>query len=101
MNIGEKLRSIRQSKNITIYRLSMTTGISQNHISGVELGNRQPTVDILLRLIEPLGITPAEFFNEDNTPMELTENEKKLIENYRRLPNEKAEALLNLIQLIE
>ncbi len=33
--------------------------------------------------------------------MELTENEKKLIENYRRLPNEKAEALLNLIQLIE
>lgn len=101
MDIGEKLRSIRQSKNMTIYRLSMTTGISQNHISGIELGNRQPTIYTLLRLLEPLGITLAEFFNENGSPVELTENEKKLIENYRCLPDEKAEVLLNLSQLLK
>lgn len=101
MDIGEKLRSIRQSKNMTIYRLSMITGISQNHISGIELGNRQPTIYTLLRLLEPLGITLAEFFNEDGSPMELTENEKKLIENYRCLPEEKAEVLLYLSQLLK
>lgn len=52
MNIGECLRFIRESKKITIYRLSKETGVLQNHISGIELGKRQPTMDMLVLLIK-------------------------------------------------
>lgn len=38
MNIGNKLRSIREIKGFTIYKLSKEMGISQNHIGGIELG---------------------------------------------------------------
>ncbi len=100
MNIGERLRFIRESKKITIYRLSKETGVSQNHISGIELGKRQPTIDMLIRLTEPLGITLAELFNESDDAVFLSEKEKELIVNYRCLPDEKASMLLGLSKLL-
>lgn len=100
MNIGERLRFIRESKGITIYRLSKETGVSQNHISGIELGKRQPTIDMLIRLTTPLGITLAELFNDSDDVVFLSEKEKELIVNYRCLPNEKASTLLKLSKLL-
>ncbi len=101
MEVGKRLRTIRESKKISIYRLSKDTGISQNHISGIELGKRQPTIDTLTRLITPLGITLAELFNENSEAVFLTGNERTLLENYRSLPDDKAFALLNLSELLK
>ena len=101
MNVGNKLRFIRETKKISIYKLSKDTGISQNHISSIELGKRQPTVETLSRLIEPLGITLAELFNESDEVMFPTQEERLLLENYRCLPKDKAVALLNLSELLQ
>ena len=101
MNIGERLRFLRKSKNISIYKISKETGISQNHISGIELGKRQPTIDTLSRLAKPLGITLTELFNEDDEAVFLSESEKLLIENYRCLPDDKATVLLNLSSMLK
>ena len=101
MDIGERLKNLRKSKNITIYKLSKETGISQNHISGVENGKRQPTIETLRRLSAPLGITLSELFNEDGETTVLTANERVLVENYRMLPDDKAEALLGLSKVLK
>ena len=100
MDIGERIRQIRKSKGLSIYKLSQETGISQNHISNLELGRRKPSVETLKRLIVPLGITMSELFNESNEVSILSENERELIENYRTLPDNKAEGLLNLSRLL-
>lgn len=100
MNIGARLRSLREAKNITIYKLAKETGISQNHISGIELGKRQPTLETLTRLLAPLDLTLVELFNEDTEVMYPSKEEKQLIENYRHLPQDKAAALLNLSELL-
>ena len=100
MDIGERLRVIRKSKGYSIYKISQETGISQNHISDLELGRRKPSVETLRRLIVPLGITLAELFNEDTEVSILTEKERELVENYRTLPENKAEGLLNLSRLL-
>ena len=44
MDIGERIRNIRKSKGLSIYKLAQETGISQNHISDQELGRRKPSV---------------------------------------------------------
>lgn len=100
MDIGERLRVIRKSKGYSIYKISQETGISQNHISDLELGRRKPSVETLRRLIVPLGITLAELFNEDTEVSILTEKERELVDNYRTLPENKAEGLLNLSRLL-
>lgn len=100
MEVGERIRNIRKSKGLSIYKLSQDTGISQNHISDLELGRRKPSVETLKRLIIPLGITLSELFNENTDVSILTEKERELVENYRTLPDNKAESLLNLSRLL-
>lgn len=101
MEVGKRLRMIRESKEISIYRLSKETDVSQNHISGIELGKRQPTIETLTRLIAPLGITLAELFNDNSEAVFPTDNERTLLENYRCLPDDKASMLLGLSEMLK
>lgn len=96
MNIGKRIASLRKSKNISIYRISQETGISQNHIRDIEQSRRNPSIDTLSRLIVPLGITLSELFNEDIQVSFLTGEERTLLENYRTLPEKKAAFLLEM-----
>lgn len=96
MNISERISTLRKSKNISIYRISQETGISQNHIRDIEQGRRNPSVDTLSRLVAPLGISLSELFNEDESASFLSSDERILIENYRTLPEKKAALLLDM-----
>lgn len=101
MTIGERLRKLRKAKGLSIYKISKDTEISQNHISAIERNQRQPTIDTLSRLVVPLGISLAELFNEDTEASYLTKAERTLIENYRQLPEDKAQVLLNLSDMLK
>lgn len=96
MDYGKKLKSIRENKKISIYRLSQDTGISQGHISDLENGRNQPTIETLRKILVPLGITLAEFFNEDKDVSYLNERETKLLTQFRNMPDDKAELFLQL-----
>lgn len=94
MEIGKKLHKLREDKNMSIYRLTQITGISGHHIKGIEEGSRQPTIETLQRLTVALGSSLAEIFSEDTQCSYLSEREKRLIDNFRRLSDEKSDALL-------
>lgn len=96
MELGEKLKYFRESKKMSIYRLALEADISQGHLSDLENGRSQPTISTLKRLLVPLGITLAEFFNEDNEVSILTEKEKELVALYRTMPNDRAEVFMQL-----
>ena len=94
MDIGKKIRDIRTTKGLSMYRLTQITGISGHHIKGIEEGTRQPTIDTLQKLLVPLGLSLSELFSDSTELTYLNENERTLIENYRSLTEEKANALL-------
>lgn len=101
MEIGEKLKKLRESKQMTMYRLTQMTGVSGHHIKCIEEGVRQPTVDTLRRLAAALGYSLPELFNDSDSQCSyLSERERQLIENFRRLPKEKADALLTLSNML-
>lgn len=100
MKIGARLKKYRLAKGYTIYKLSKETDISQNHISAIENDKRQPTVDTLERLVAPMGISLAELFNINECVSFLTENERRLVENYRSMPDESSELLLGLSDVL-
>lgn len=56
MEIKILLKRIRKERNITLKRLSETTGISESHLSYIERGEREPTLSILLRIASALNI---------------------------------------------
>lgn len=101
MDIGKKMRDYRTAKKMTRYRLTQITGVSGHHIKGIEEGTRQPTIDTLQKLLTPLGVSMAEFFGDGSDAVYLSENERKLIENFRALDADQAEALVQLSKVMK
>ena len=99
MEYGKRIKALREAKKISIYRLSQDSGISQGHISDLENGINQPTIETLKRLLAPIGSTLAEFFNEGEISV-LSEKEKELVACYRTMPDEKAAIFLELGRIL-
>lgn len=101
MDIGKRLTELRSAKGLTRYRLTQTTGVSGHHIKGIEEGTRQPTIDTLQRLVEALGLTLAEFFNESQDAVYLSADERTLLENFRTISRENATVLLSVSEALK
>src|SRR5579859_4516561 len=48
--VGQRLRSLRQQRQLSLAGLSATTGISTSTLSRLESGGRKPTLELLLAL---------------------------------------------------
>ena len=99
MEYGKRIKALREAKKISIYRLSQDSCISQGHISDLENGINQPTIETLKRILAPLGCSLSEFFNEGEVSV-LSEKEKELVASFRTMPDEKAELFLQLGKIL-
>lgn len=63
--VGRNLRRIRQEKSLTQEDLAARSGISQQYISGLERGCRNPTVLSLFELASALGVPHWELMMPD------------------------------------
>ena len=60
--IGEKIRSFRQSKNITQEEVAEFLGVTTQAISRYELGDRKTDNDVLFRLADYFNVSVNDFF---------------------------------------
>ena len=58
--MAENVRRIRLEKGLSQEQFSAVSGFSQQYISGLETGRRNPTVVTLYELAKALGVTPME-----------------------------------------
>jgi ribosome-binding protein aMBF1 (putative translation factor) len=63
--LGDRLRSAREVRGLTLDQLSASTGISKAHLSRLESGARQPSVGILVELAGALGTRVGTLLGED------------------------------------
>ena len=63
--LGECLRELRESKDLSVRELSKRIGVSAAFLSDVELGRRHPSEDVLSKLARELGTTVAELRRHD------------------------------------
>lgn len=71
--------------------------IPQSTLASIHERNTPPKLDILECLCNAFGITLAHFFQEDEMTEIVSEDEKHLLESYRRLSEQKKQALLSLL----
>ena len=67
MRLGQKLRHIRKSNGQTLKDLAEATGLSYSHISQIERGQADPSINSLRRIAETLGITLASLFDDQRS----------------------------------
>jgi transcriptional regulator with XRE-family HTH domain len=67
-NIGARLKTIRTHQGWSQRQLALKSGVSNATISLIEHGRTDPSMGLLKRILETMGISFAEFFSSDSRP---------------------------------
>lgn len=59
LSVGRTIKAARTLTGMTQASLAGAVGISQNHLSNVEAGKREPGILLLIRLSDALGVPPT------------------------------------------
>ncbi len=78
MQIGRKIKSLRLKKGLTQEELGERTDLTKGYISQLERDLNSPSIDTLFSILEVLGTTPRDFFDDPNGEEKIvyTENDQ-------------------------
>ena len=97
MDIGDRIRNLRQSKNLTVTQLAKKAYISQSYLSDIETGRTAPSLDKLNIICDTLEISLSEFFGSvPKLPAEII----KLVESAQKLTEDEVKLLTNFLETI-
>ena len=65
-NIGLRLKTLRTLRGLSQRKLAAASGVSNATISLIEHGRTDPSIGLLKRILESLGVSFAEFFASDS-----------------------------------
>lgn len=73
-NLGQMIKSARRTANMTQNELSERLGVSIRYVMALENERRQPSFEMLVKLIHTLALSPEQIFYPADAK---TENEKE------------------------
>ena len=88
----------REARGWTEYRLAEESGLPQSTISSWYRKNMVPTLSSLEKICGAFGITLSQLFAEEETPVTLTESQKRLLDAWTRLNEEQQNVIFALIE---
>jgi len=98
MEIGKRIKQLREQKNYTINKLANLAGVSQSYLRDVELENKNPTISFLSFICEALDISLKDFFSEE---FETSITSDPVIQSIYRLTPEQKSALLQFLKTMQ
>ena len=114
MKFCEKLKLLREERNMSLSEFANLLGSSKQVISRYERGENTPKITTVAHYAKVLNVSLAYLMNDNvtdktgatpadktNTPdeLQLTEGEKMLLDLFRRVPTDKQELVLQMISL--
>jgi transcriptional regulator with XRE-family HTH domain len=66
--VGRNLKRLRIAKALTQEELAVKSGFSQQFLSGIERGKRNPTIVTLYEIAQALGVSHEDLVRPDNHP---------------------------------
>ena len=57
--LGEEIRKARLNAKLTQEQLAHEAGVSRQYVSLLELNEKSPTVDVLMRICRAMGVSAA------------------------------------------
>ena len=85
MDVGKRIKSLREKIGYTQNKLAEWAGVSQTHLRRVELGEADITVGHLSVICDALGISMKDFFSATSEQDELASAVSALTPKQRQL----------------
>lgn len=76
-SIGNKMKSLRKERKLTLKSLAEQTGVSISFLSQVERGKSSVTLESLKKIADTLDVNPSFFFSEDHSQENLDNNHQQ------------------------
>jgi transcriptional regulator with XRE-family HTH domain len=65
--VGQNFARIRREKGLTQEQIEERSGFSQQYLSGLEQGRRNPTIVTLYELAQAVGVSHIELLQQDRS----------------------------------
>ena len=59
---GKNLRKQRKENGLSQEELALSAELDRSYVGGIERGERNPSLNVILQLAAAIGIEPKEFF---------------------------------------
>lgn len=97
MDILKRIEELRDERGWSNYRLSEEAKLDSSVINNMFSRRTMPSMATLTALCEAFDMNLSQFFNEDKTVFVLSEDEKNLIAQYRKLDKKNKNVVNTLI----
>lgn len=99
--LGRKIRTLRKSKGWTQEELGASCSINYKYIGAIERGEENPSLSVLQKIAEGLGVEISELFrfrHEERDPGKLR---KDIIDTINRIGKEEEEKLRLILRIVD
>lgn len=98
MDIGARIVELRNKLGFTTNKLAKIAGVSQSYLRDIELGNKQPGIDVLQRICTALDVSIVQFFSSDMKQSALIE---RLVETAGKLNENQLHSLITFLDSLD
>lgn len=98
MDVLIRIAELREKRGWTIWKLSEESSVDQTTISAWYKKGRSPSVSSLEKICEAFGITMSQFFLDNESVTDLTNDQREMLENWSALSKNQRAIVLTLIK---
>lgn len=96
--IRNRITKLRMLRNVSEYQMSLDLGHSKSYIQSISSGRALPSMSEFISICEYLGITPKEFFDDENSNPVL---HGEVIETMKDMQDKDIELILALLKRLK
>ena len=96
-----RIKELCKKRGYTKYRLAQITGMTQTALGNILNQKSLPTIVNLERICDAFGITLAQFFTDDGSKLNLTQDQQEILDIWDDLESKEIEILIGFIRSLK
>ena len=96
-----RIKELCKKRGYTKYRLAQITGMTQTALGNILNQKSLPTIVNLERICDAFGITLAQFFTDNGSKLNLTQDQQEILDIWDDLESKEREILIGFIRSLK
>lgn len=98
MDVIERIDILMKERGWTDYKLAVESGLSSSTIANIHRRHTVPSIPTLEAICDAFGITLSQFFNEDDSSVQLNEEQQEFFHTWLSLTDTQKNIVAALIK---
>jgi transcriptional regulator with XRE-family HTH domain len=98
MDVIKRIDQLMRERNWSDYKLATKSGLSSSTIANIHRRNTVPSITTLESICSAFGITLAQFFNDQTSYVQLTQEQQEFFNTWISLTDHQKQLLYELVQ---